>query len=212
MWCKLVKPDFPLCFYNFIPNSKWNRYGTTLIGQLAPLLQLAVKVLKISHLCSLPTGPSYKVLKHKRDTWKENRGLHTQLEVREGVHQQFVKKKKPKNFISLLWKHSGWYLSFGPLSASHLLSGMSLLSRYKPECCPALLNSVLPDKVCCFGGTYDWFLCWCNWNKWHHWLPISLSVPPPFLLDSISLFLSIAQSGFCLPSFVAALRGAFCSC
>lgn len=37
------------------------------MGQLAPLFQLAVKVLKISHLCSLPIGLDYKVLKYKRD-------------------------------------------------------------------------------------------------------------------------------------------------
>lgn len=29
-----------------------------------------------------------------------------------------------------------------------------LLGRYKPENCPALLRSVLPDKVYCYGGTF----------------------------------------------------------
>lgn len=53
LWCKSVKPNLLVRHYDFILNSKPSRYGKLLMGQLAPLLQLAVKVFKFSrfHTC-----------------------------------------------------------------------------------------------------------------------------------------------------------------
>lgn len=44
------------------------------MGQLAPMLQLAVKDLKISHLCSVPTGPDYKAFKYMETNEKRTGG------------------------------------------------------------------------------------------------------------------------------------------
>lgn len=62
------------------------------MGQLAPLLQLAVKVFKFSrfHTCMVcQLGRIAKCLNAMETNKKENKGSHKGLEVRQRVHWQF---------------------------------------------------------------------------------------------------------------------------
>lgn len=110
---------------------------------------------------------------------------------------------------------SGWYLFLGSCSAN-LFLGMSLLIRYKPESCPAVPCSVLPDKVCSFGGTYDWFLPGVTGTNDITDSGISLSVCtyslPLFFCYTPSLcFLSVSFFTY-RPLSRPVCRAALCSC
>lgn len=50
-----------------------------------------MKVFKISHACSLPTGSDYKVFQYDEGERKQDTGSRNGVEVREGVHQHFAR-------------------------------------------------------------------------------------------------------------------------
>lgn len=102
-----------------------------------------------------------------------------------------------------------------PLSAIHLLSGMSLLSRYKPESCPALPCPVL---FCLIKSAalveHMTDSCLVQLEQMTSPTPgISFCLHPlPFFWDSVPLFASVALSGLARPPSLPALCEAQCSC
>jgi len=73
----------------------------------------------------------------------------------KGIVKEFPQcEKVTVSSLLLVFIKSLWMVS---VSLPSICSQECLLSRYKPESCPALPCSVLPDKVCSLGGTYDCF-------------------------------------------------------
>lgn len=140
-------------------------------------------------------------------------------EGRNKAAKVFTYCEKPKVFIIYLFIYfyqiTADDMFLDPLSGIHLLSGMSLLSRYKPESCPAL---PCPALFCLIksAALVEHMTDSCLVQLEQMTSPtagISFCLYPlPFFWDSVPLFASVALLGLARPPSLPAFCEAQCSC
>lgn len=140
---------------------------------------------------------------------------------RYNTYEDMWRKKQSSQSVHMMWKARSFYFFNFFIKSLRMICflTLSLPSIYSQEClcwadtsqraalpCPALPCSVLPDKVCSFGGTYDWFLPGATGtnditDSWY----LFLFAPPPFFLGlrpSVCLCCSFRSRSSSLPSCI----------